>query len=60
MTPTSPDSKAGAAPLPGRPCSVAEALHIVGEKWALLAVRELLYRNHRFDTASGPRATSTT
>ncbi|MFD0277526.1 winged helix-turn-helix transcriptional regulator [Kitasatospora sp. NPDC127111] len=35
--------------LPGRPCSIAAALHVVGEKWALLAVRELLYGNHRFD-----------
>ncbi|MET8702113.1 helix-turn-helix domain-containing protein [Kitasatospora sp. NPDC004723] len=35
--------------LPGRPCSIAAALHVVGEKWALLAVRELFYGNHRFD-----------
>ncbi|MEU8133537.1 winged helix-turn-helix transcriptional regulator [Streptodolium elevatio] len=33
----------------GRPCSVASALALVGEKWALLAVREILLRNHRFD-----------
>jgi DNA-binding HxlR family transcriptional regulator len=37
------------APAPGRPCSIAAALQIVGEKWALLAVRELFYGNHRFD-----------
>jgi DNA-binding HxlR family transcriptional regulator len=36
-------------PLPGRPCSAAAALHLVGEKWALLAVREILYGNRRFD-----------
>ncbi|MFB7665675.1 winged helix-turn-helix transcriptional regulator [Kitasatospora sp. NPDC056138] len=35
--------------LPGRPCSIAAALLVVGEKWALLAVRELLYGNHRFE-----------
>lgn len=35
--------------LPGRPCSVAAALALVGEKWSLLAVRELSLGNHRFD-----------
>jgi DNA-binding HxlR family transcriptional regulator len=35
--------------LPGRPCSAAAALHVVGEKWALLAVREIVYGNRRFD-----------
>lgn len=35
--------------LPGRPCSIAAALQVVGEKWALLAVREIFYGNHRFD-----------
>ncbi|WP_035797754.1 winged helix-turn-helix transcriptional regulator [Kitasatospora mediocidica] len=34
---------------PGRPCSIAAALQVMGEKWALLAVRELFYGNHRFD-----------
>ncbi|GAA1069331.1 helix-turn-helix domain-containing protein [Kitasatospora nipponensis] len=38
-----------ATPAPGRPCSIAAALQVVGEKWALLAVRELFYGNHRFD-----------
>ncbi|MFJ9845152.1 winged helix-turn-helix transcriptional regulator [Kitasatospora sp. NPDC101155] len=37
------------AAVPGRPCSMAAALQVVGEKWALLAVRELFYGNHRFD-----------
>src|SRR3984893_3021051 len=32
-----------------RVCSVARTLDIVGEKWALLAVREVLLGNHRFD-----------
>ncbi|WP_406267886.1 winged helix-turn-helix transcriptional regulator [Actinacidiphila glaucinigra] len=44
MSPTTP-----VPPLPGRPCSAAAALHAVGEKWALLAVREILYGNRRFD-----------
>lgn len=35
--------------LPGRPCSAAAALHLVGEKWSLLAVREIFFGNHRFD-----------
>lgn len=33
----------------GRPCSVAAALQLVGDRWALLVVRELLLGNHRFD-----------
>ena len=32
-----------------RPCSIARALDIVGEKWALLAVREVFLGNRRFD-----------
>ena len=32
-----------------RACSVARALDIVGEKWALLAVREVFLGNRRFD-----------
>ena len=32
-----------------RPCSVARTLEIVGEKWALLAVREVFFGNRRFD-----------
>jgi DNA-binding HxlR family transcriptional regulator len=35
--------------LPGRPCSVAAALNLIGEKWALLAVREIAFGNKRFD-----------
>jgi len=35
--------------LPGRPCSVAAALSLIGEKWALLAVREIAFGNKRFD-----------
>jgi DNA-binding HxlR family transcriptional regulator len=32
-----------------RPCSVAAALGLVGEKWSLLVIRELAFRVHRFD-----------
>lgn len=35
--------------VPGRPCSIAAALAIVGERWALLALREINFGNHRFD-----------
>ncbi|WP_330294381.1 winged helix-turn-helix transcriptional regulator [Streptomyces sp. NBC_00503] len=35
--------------VPGRPCSVAAALQLVGERWALLAIREIFYGNQRFD-----------
>lgn len=49
------DSFSAAAPrlphpqTPGRPCSIAAALALVGEKWALLAVREVALGNRRFD-----------
>ncbi|MEO3784227.1 helix-turn-helix domain-containing protein [Actinocorallia sp. B10E7] len=33
----------------GRPCSIADALRIVGERWALLAIREISFGNRRFD-----------
>src|ERR1700744_4200470 len=35
--------------LPGRPCWVAAAMNLIGEKWALLAVREIAFGNKRFD-----------
>ena len=35
-------------PLP-RPCSIASALTVLGEKWSLLVVRELALGVHRFD-----------
>lgn len=38
-----------AANVPGRPCSVAAALQVVGERWAMLAIREINFGNHRFD-----------
>lgn len=36
-------------PLRPRPCSIAAALKVIGERWSLLAVRELTYGVHRFD-----------
>src|SRR5271156_5417420 len=35
--------------LPGRPCPIAAALELVGERWALLIVRELALGNSRFE-----------
>jgi DNA-binding HxlR family transcriptional regulator len=35
--------------LPGRPCSIARALDLIGEKWALLAIREINFGNRRFN-----------
>ncbi|SDO48443.1 winged helix-turn-helix transcriptional regulator [Actinacidiphila guanduensis] len=34
--------------LAGRPCSIASALELVGDRWALLAVREIGFGNHQF------------
>jgi len=36
------------ADLPGRCCPIAAALEVVGERWALLIVRELALGNGRF------------
>ena len=36
-------------PRGARPCSIADTLTLVGEKWSLLAVREIIYGMHRFD-----------
>jgi DNA-binding HxlR family transcriptional regulator len=36
------------AELPGRPCPIAASLEVVGERWALLVVRELWMGSHRF------------
>jgi DNA-binding HxlR family transcriptional regulator len=34
--------------LPGRPCPIAASLEVVGERWALLVLRELWMGSHRF------------
>ena len=36
-------------PAQSRECSIARTLEVVGEKWALLAVREVFLGNRRFD-----------
>lgn len=35
--------------LPGRPCPIASSLALIGEKWSLLALREVFLGNHRFN-----------
>jgi DNA-binding HxlR family transcriptional regulator len=40
-------------PLAVRPCSVAAALDILGERWSLLAVREIGYGVHTFAKIAG-------
>lgn len=43
--------------LPGRACAIAGALEVVGDRWALLVVREVSLGNHRFtDIAAGTGA----
>jgi DNA-binding HxlR family transcriptional regulator len=45
------------ADLPGRPCALAACLELVGERWALLVVRELALGAHRFtDIVAGTGA----
>ncbi|GAA4689672.1 hypothetical protein GCM10023226_29420 [Nocardioides nanhaiensis] len=36
------------ADLPGRPCPIAASLEVVGERWALLVVREIWFGSTRF------------
>src|ERR1700710_2281503 len=36
------------ADLPGRPCAIAAALEVVGERWSLLVVREIALGSSRF------------
>ncbi|MDX1882051.1 helix-turn-helix domain-containing protein [Mycolicibacterium sp. 120270] len=43
--------------LPGRPCPIAAALELVGERWALLVVREIALGADRFsDIVAGTGA----
>ncbi|MBE3001545.1 helix-turn-helix transcriptional regulator [Nocardiopsis sp. HNM0947] len=49
MTDPAPRRPLPAEPaVPGRPCPAAAALQVVGEKWSLLVVRELLFGVVRF------------
>jgi DNA-binding HxlR family transcriptional regulator len=40
-------------PLGVRPCSMAAALDVLGERWSLLALREIGYGVHRFARIAG-------
>ena len=45
------------AQLPGRPCPIAAALELVGERWALLVIREVALGANRFgDIVAGTGA----
>jgi DNA-binding HxlR family transcriptional regulator len=35
--------------LPGRPCSIAAALEVIGDRWSLLVIREVMFGNHQFN-----------
>jgi DNA-binding HxlR family transcriptional regulator len=39
---------AALADLPGRPCPIAAALEVIGERWSLLVIREVGMGNTRF------------
>jgi DNA-binding HxlR family transcriptional regulator len=47
--PSHESRRAAVTDLPGRPCSIAAALTLVGERWSLLVLRELSLGHHRFD-----------
>src|SRR2546423_11216222 len=59
MTASEPQPTAGSrpslaeAPLGVRPCSLAAALDLLGERWSLLALREIGYGVHRFARIAG-------
>ncbi len=40
-------------PLAVRPCSLAASLDVLGERWSLLAIREMGYGVHRFGRIAG-------
>lgn len=48
MNPPRPFPFPALADLPGRPCPIAAALEVIGERWALLVLRELWLGSHRF------------
>lgn len=48
-----PTSVMAQAPVGVRPCSIAASLEIIGERWSLLALRELAYGVHRFAKIAG-------
>src|ERR1700712_3766427 len=42
-------ARSTAAAVAPRECTIASALQLVGERWSLLAVREMLYGVNRFE-----------
>jgi DNA-binding HxlR family transcriptional regulator len=54
---TNPEPQIGISladlPLEVRPCSLAAALDVLGERWSLLALREIGYGVHRFARIAG-------
>jgi DNA-binding HxlR family transcriptional regulator len=40
-------------PVGPRPCPIAASLQVVGERWSLLAIREMNYGVHRFEQIAG-------
>ena len=57
MCKPSPVGRVQLQDLPGRACSIAGALEVVGDRWALLVVREVSLGAHRFtDIARGTGA----
>lgn len=51
--PVSLASHMASQPLAPRPCPVAASLQVVGERWSLLAIREMSYGVHRFEQIAG-------
>jgi DNA-binding HxlR family transcriptional regulator len=47
MPSAEPTATPPTATLP-RPCAIADALEVIGERWSLLIVREQFWGNHRF------------
>src|SRR5690349_21937977 len=50
---TRPGVRMADLPLGVRPCSLAAALDVLGERWSLLALREIGYGVHRFARIAG-------
>ena len=50
---THPAVRMADLPMGVRPCSMAAALEILGERWSLLALREIGYGVHRFARIAG-------
>lgn len=50
---TRPGIRLAEQPLEVRPCSLAGALDVLGERWSLLALREIGYGVHRFARIAG-------